>query len=772
MFNIIGDIAVCVNYVCLVLSFLSILFYFKSINESSFFKHARICFHASTSGIIIMSFILLILIITHQYQYIYIFNHTSNDLPFGLLLSTFYAGQEGSFLFWLLCLSIIGIFLYSFVKKNEIEAPSMATFGTVIVFLLLLVVNKSPFEKVWALFPETIRTGPIPIGANAIAISSDTWFSFPMDGTGLNPLLQNFWMQIHPPILFIGFAFMAIPFIFAISALIMDEYKDWVKYTMPWLLLANFFLGLGLILGAFWAYETLGWGGYWGWDPVENSSLIPWMVGVALTHTLIVQKKNGGLIKTNLLLAIFSFVFVIYSTFLTRSGVLKDSSVHSFAEPGSIVYLLLFLFLFTMLILGIVLLFFRMKGLSSVQTEYKFLSKEFMLMLSSIVISISALIICIGTSYPIVSKAAIDISFYNNWNIPLIIIINILNGLSIITAWNNDSKQVVLKKMLTPLVISIILIIMAYGLGIVDFAMILIVWSSFFALAINIEKLCRNFRVGFLKTGVWISHIGLALFFVGIVGSGKYDQSAHINLIKGEPASVFGYEFTFLDKELFDNGKKSYFNISVKELNGDESLLRPVMFLAGTSGGSMKIPDIKETFIKDLYFAPVSLLDSDNSNTSFSLEIEQDDFVKYFDYEIAFIDFSMDMTQMMQGGEFSITANLKLKKGNDVETMNLVTMYDKQSAKYITSFTKDGKYGFELERIIRAEKSIIAIRCFETDKPLQNNNMETLTAEISIKPAINLFWIGSILMLLGFVIAYVTRRNELKVNKNKINERR
>lgn len=761
MFNVIGDIAIYLSYICLLLSFLSILLYFKSIDESQFLKHARMCFHFSTSGVIIISFILLVLIVNHQYQYIYIFNHSSNDLPFGLLLSTFYAGQEGSFLFWLLCLSIMGIFLYSFSKKNGIESPVMATFGTIIVFLLLFVINKSPFDKVWDLFPETIRMGPIPMGVKAIAISSGSWFSLPIDGTGLNPLLQNFWMQIHPPILFIGFAFMSVPFIFGVSALIMDEYKDWVSYTMPWLLLANFFLGAGLILGAFWAYETLGWGGYWGWDPVENSSLIPWMVGVALTHTLIVQKKTGGLIKTNLLLAIFSFVFVIYSTFLTRSGVLKDSSVHSFTEPGSIVYLLLFLFLFTMLILGIALLIFRMKGLN-VKTEYKTLSKEVMLALGSVVISISTLIIFLGTSYPIVSKGAIDISFYNDWNIPLVIFINVLNGLSIIVSWGNDSREVVLKKMLTPLTVAVILTVVAVGLGARDFAMMLILFSSFFALAINTEKLYHTFGFGLLKTGAWISHIGLALFFIGIVGSGKYSQSTHINLIKGIPSIVFGYEFTYLNEESFDNGKKSYFNILVKELNGKGSFLKPVMFATNNSGGVMKIPDIKETITKDIYFAPVSLLSGNDSKGDISFEIEQGDFIKYFDYEITFVDFSMDMTQMMRGGGFNINVNLKLKKDNDVEEMNLVSTYSKEDTKYITSYTKDGKYGFELEKITRSEKPIVAIRCFAVDKPPQKSNVETLTAEISIKPAINLFWLGSVLMLIGFMTAYVQRKKELK----------
>jgi len=156
----------------------------------------------------------------------------------------------------------------------------------------------------------------------------------PVDGAGLNPLLQDPWMVIHPPIVFIGYALYAVPFVYAMSALARDEYSEWAKPALAWTVAAWLFLGAGIIIGAKWAYATLGWGGYWGWDPVENASLVPWLSGAALMHTLIVQRERGKMVRTNIVLAVVSFMLIAYATFLTRSGVLSDFSVHSFASLG------------------------------------------------------------------------------------------------------------------------------------------------------------------------------------------------------------------------------------------------------------------------------------------------------------------------------------------------------------------------------------------------------------------------------------------------------
>lgn len=331
LLGLLGNIAVIVGFIA---SLLGMAAYFRSIEQPRLIGVARAGFHVTVTTVLVSSLILLILIVKHQFQFHYVWAYSSRELPLGLLMSTFYAGQEGSFLLWTLMVSIIGVVLLIYTQKRDNEREVMGVYSSILAFLMMLLIVKNPFA---------------PIEGNMI----------PADGRGLNPLLQNFWMQIHPPILFLGFAAMAPPFALAIAALMRRRYQDWVVSSLPWVLGGSMLLGLGISLGGFWAYETLGWGGWWGWDPVENASLIPWLISVALIHTMLTQKRTKGLVLTNFILAILAFVLVLYSTFLTRSGVLGEASVHSFVDPGRFSFTLLVLFMFAFTDVGFALLFGR-----------------------------------------------------------------------------------------------------------------------------------------------------------------------------------------------------------------------------------------------------------------------------------------------------------------------------------------------------------------------------------------------------------------------------
>jgi cytochrome c biogenesis factor len=334
MYDFLGLLGNAVIIVGFVASVIGLAAYFGSIRNPRIIGFARTGFHVTVTAVFVASVLLMILIVKHQFQFHYIWAYSSRDLPLGLLMSTFYAGQEGSFMLWTLMVSIIGIVLLAYTQKHDNEREVMGVYTSILAFLMMLLIVKNPFA---------------PIEGNVI----------PADGRGLNPLLQNFWMQIHPPILFLGFAAMAPPFALAIGALMRRRYQDWVVSSLPWVVGGSMVLGLGIALGGFWAYETLGWGGWWGWDPVENASLIPWLISVALIHTMLTQKRTKGLILTNFILAILAFVLVLYSTFLTRSGVLGDASVHSFVDPGRFSFTLLVLFMFAFTDVGFALLFGR-----------------------------------------------------------------------------------------------------------------------------------------------------------------------------------------------------------------------------------------------------------------------------------------------------------------------------------------------------------------------------------------------------------------------------
>ena len=299
-----------------------IMYYLTYKGYTNTINLARIGYHLSTIAIIAASAYLLHSLLTHQYQFSYVYNYSNSDLSTGMLMSTFWAGQEGSFMLWLLFTSISGLILLEYTsKRGDLEYRVMMIFTLALAFLLVMVSPglKNPFAFIWSeptfidiknikqsylslpfmqqfMFSDG-NTGQTLIKMNeqlagllaGNGISIDQFIAF---GKGLNPLLNNFWMQIHPPMLFAGFSMATAPFAFAFAALIKNEYKDWVKQSFPWLLAAMMILGLAIMLGGYWAYIILGWGGYWGWDPVENSSLVPWIVGVAAIHTFLIPKQR------------------------------------------------------------------------------------------------------------------------------------------------------------------------------------------------------------------------------------------------------------------------------------------------------------------------------------------------------------------------------------------------------------------------------------------------------------------------------------------------
>ena len=229
-------------------------------------------------------------------------------------------------------------------------------------FFYLLIAIKSPFQYIWDVAANNVPQGFIP-----------------QDGRGLNPLLQNFWMIIHPPVLFIGFASLAVPFVLAVAALWQKKYDKWIQTALPWVLFSALSLGAGLMLGGYWAYGVLGWGGWWGWDPVENSSLIPWMVAIILVHTMLIQMLTGKLARTNFILAVLAYLLVIYSTFLTRSGILANASVHSFVDPGMLAYTLLIIWLVAAAVGGFGMIVLRRKELTIQTPPSTWLTRESML---------------------------------------------------------------------------------------------------------------------------------------------------------------------------------------------------------------------------------------------------------------------------------------------------------------------------------------------------------------------------------------------------------
>ncbi len=628
------------------------MYYQASKGTERALTFARYGFHIMAALVISASLFFLYIIVTHQYQYKYVFDYSNADLSTGLLLSTFYAGQEGSFLLWLFLAVVTGIVLQNYTsKKQGLEPAFMMIYSLVLVFLIAMVTPffKSPFNFIWSqanyidvkyinqsllnlpflqnfiftdsksnqTFIQMGRDLAALLKANVISISD-----FIVKGKGLNPLLQNFWMEVHPPILFLGFALSIIPFTFAVSALIKNKYDQWIKLALPWTVAASVVLGLGLMIGGYWAYGVLGWGGFWGWDPVENASLIPWLISVALIHTMLIQRQTqiaskdslGRYAKTNIVLAVLMFLLVLYSTFLTRSGILSKASVHSFEDPGAAVYIFLILFILTFTVIGLGGVYYRRKYLTaSINIKEKFLSRENGLLYGSLFLVASALVVFVGTSAPLINES-VETSFYNKMNIPLVIIMGLLIGLTLFLRWRETDGSNFVRSLIPSLLISIIISAAVFVLlGIKDLTLIVFLFSIIFTIVVNIQMLIRVLRNGIYFWGGHIAHIGFALFLFGVLASSTLSKSQQIDLPLGIKTNVLNYNLTFVGAKPIVGGNKYTFDINVSKKNRNFTA-SPVMYISDFNNDLMREPYIYNGLTKDLYFSPLSYVDNNDKN--------------------------------------------------------------------------------------------------------------------------------------------------------------
>jgi len=360
--------------------------------------------------------------LTDQFQYLYVANYSNRDLDTYFKISGLWAGQTGSLLFWAVLLAFFSaVTVYVNRNRNREFMPSVVgvlqgILGFFLVVLLFAGVN--PFEQLGFL---------------------------PADGQGLNPQLQNYWMTIHPPVLYLGFTAFSIPFAFAMSALLTGRTDSrWIVVTRKWTLLSWFFLSNGIIFGMRWAYEELGWGGYWFWDPVENASLLPWLTATAFLHSIMIQENRGMLKVWNMCLVILTFLLTIFATFLTRSGLIE--SVHSFAENTKIA--LIFLgFMGSILFASVVLIVYRLPSLRSENQIQSFLSREAAFLFNNLILLGAAFAVLWGTMFPLLSEAflgeqiSVSAPFFNRVNVPIGLGLLALTGIGPVIAWRRATRR-------------------------------------------------------------------------------------------------------------------------------------------------------------------------------------------------------------------------------------------------------------------------------------------------------------------------------------------
>jgi cytochrome c-type biogenesis protein CcmF len=538
---------------------------------------------AWTALMTLASCLMIYAFLAHDFRIKYVAHYSDTTMPLFYLVTAYWGGLDGSLMFWVWVLSVFtAVALY--VNRDRHRDMLGYVIGTVaavsIFFLALLLYSKNPFATFLS---------------NA-----------PVEGRGLNPLLQNYWMVIHPPSLYIGYVGMTIPFAFCIGALASGRLDDsWLHSIRVWVLIPWFFLGLGLILGGLWAYEELGWGGYWAWDPVENAGLIPWFTATAFLHSVMIQERRGMLKVWNVVLMITTFFLTVFGTFMTRSGVVQ--SVHAFGQDNELALLFL-IFMSVTLVVSFGLVLYRLPALRAANSYESFLSREFAFLLNNILFLACAFFVLFATMFPTLSEYIMEDRinigpvFFNRFMVPIALVLLFLTGAGPLLAWRDTSSRRILDQFAFPLSLGVLTVValaifwppsrelqevftgkLHLPMALVCFGVVAFTFGSI------AQEFYRGARVRRKQTGSdwltalvgitlakrrkyggYIVHLGLAVMFFGFIGK-AYSREKTVTVAgPGQAWEMDGYTFTYDDLQIVENENRVMFTATVSVKRGDD----------------------------------------------------------------------------------------------------------------------------------------------------------------------------------------------------------
>ena len=669
---------------------------------------------------------LLYLILTHDYSVAYVFSYSSNDLPLGYLIASLWGGQEGTFLLWVFYTSILGLIMMA--TARQFERGNMFFLNLFILSLLAIMLKKSPFEL-----------API---VNA-------------DGAGLNPLLQNFWMQIHPPIMFLGFSGVVFPFCFALTALVERKYELWSQAARRWTMFAWSSLGISLVMGGYWAYETLGWGGFWAWDPVENSSLIPWLFLTAQVHSLFIKQQRRGLMRFSLFVVCLTFWSVLYGTFLTRSGVLADFSVHSFVDLGINQFLVGGLGLFVLL--GTGLLIYRWRDIKREPSYSKVASRSYMVTLGILILFVGGVLVLMGTSSPLLTRFAanpsnVGMPYYFTTMTPIGIALLILVGLFPAFKWNDGLSK---PKLLIAGGAAFVLVVASLAISGVSHNLLYLALFGAAAMAFtaNSYTLIMSIRAGNWQPG-YLSHCGLALALAGAASANGFETKEKLTLVQGQPLTAMGYTMTFAT--ISDHAKGFDCHIDVTDNSGHSFQATLPHEFPKNAEGVMKKPHIEGYLEYDLYFSPSSIERPQGSDPG-SIFLKKGESSKVGKYDVTFNRFEVANHGEQSEGVMSAAALVTVQHdGKREELAPLLKVKDRQVMPDIVPFDS-GRSSIMIAGL-RPEDGGVVLKFSGESIGEAITQPAVLVLELSKKPFINVFWLGTFMAFLGGVLSMYERR--------------
>jgi cytochrome c-type biogenesis protein CcmF len=818
----------------------------KTLGRWMFFIHAF--------AVMMIFFTLFYIIHSHYFEYQYAYQHSSRELPVYYMISCFWEGQEGSFLLWMFWHAVLGMILVFKAKNWEAPVLTVVALAQIILGSMLLgfqigdfKLGSSPFILMREHNPEALL---IPV---LDKIGKGNYLEVYKDGNGLNPLLQNYWMVIHPPTLFFGFAATIIPFAFAFAGLWTRRLKEWMIPALPWALVAVLVLGTGIIMGGYWAYESLSFGGYWAWDPVENASLMPWLLLITATHMLLINKSTGKYPVLTFVLTIFSFFMVLYATFLTRSGILGNASVHSFTDLGLSGQLILLLFSFIFLtyalsfkrnrsmwiffliafalimILTLAPLPYDIQVLSSIgaavllistvlfirnlfklfetsiETD-KFHSREFWMFVGSMVLLLSGFQVITMTSIPVfnklfeTSKASAGEDYYNSVQIWFAIPIVILTALGQFFRYKQSDTKKVFESIANTLLIAIVLSIGALFLfDIWELQFMLLVIGSIYAITANIYYMLTTLKGKIKISGASLAHVGFGMMMLGVLVSsvnkqvlsvnttgsgyfsetnaeGKPDADAKSNnrenilLAKGKPMMFADNKIKATFKNTDFEAPNKYFEVKYEVLDEkgkvkDEFVLRPNT-QDNPKMGMVSNPDTRHYLTRDIF-----------THVTYESGMEKKEQAEFDNFKTDTVSIGQSFVTM------DGTRQLTLQKINVIEASQDNKKLHLQAEVVVNSigdtfiarpeFISDDKIRIKESIIDKAGVMLVFDRVMPDPKNSENMlfiissairkpNIEYIILKAIEFPYINLLWLGTFILIFGFILSIIQRFKESK----------
>ncbi|MGB3466873.1 MAG: cytochrome c biogenesis protein CcsA [Cyclobacteriaceae bacterium] len=825
-----GHLAVIISFITSLMAF-GIYMHATNINDRRWQKFANIFYYIHTVAVFTVAGTLFYIIYSHYFEYHYAWSHTSELLPFYYQISSFWEGQEGSFLLWIFWNAILGLVI---IRTNRKWTSSVMTvFCLIQAFLTSMILGVVPFE--------TLKIGSSPfmllrdvVKAPMFKINPDF---IPKDGNGLNPLLQNYWMVIHPPTLFLGFATTMVPFAYCIAGLWKKNVKEWIRPALPWAQFSALVLGIGILMGAYWAYETLNFGGYWNWDPVENAIFVPWLIMVGAIHTMIAYKKSEKALKASVILVVTSFLLIVYSTYLTRSGVLGDSSVHSFTDLGLNNQLLTYLL--TFVAGSVLLMIIRWKLIPSTKEELETYSREFWIFLGVTTLCLMAFHVIFVTSYPVFNRlgdlvgADLDLAppvdqvgDYTKIQIWFAILLAALSGTGQFFWWKKMDLKSLRKVLTVPVIVSLAITVIVAFTGYLStfdqedktngevvfsfFKYFLLFFFCVYSIVANITVLLSVLKTSPKLSGGAITHIGVAMMLMGILFSSGYDQIVSKNytgmlwsnefpeevnknnllIYQNDPREMDRYTLNYKgirrlfkdkgyvnqnfvretgDPEIYIASKdipekditkgdslaiegveNSYFEIEYTAKNGNQFTLFPRVQM-NEAMGVVYSPDIKRNPLADLYthvrtFPDPNVRQDWGDTEQIKVKIGE---TFYLNDYVAVLE-SVSRVDEVDGvvlntNDAAVKAVVKIEGETDTYYAEPLFIIKDRTVGKIEEIVHDLAIKIKLDEIKPEEGSFtFAVNTAQKD---------WIILEAVEKPLINILWLGTLILTIGFIVA-------------------